>query len=320
MAVPGVVAGEVWRAVRPVDRYQRLLWWCGTALVASGAVHGVVAVVDFEPWWGPVSWRKPVVFGLSFGLLVWTVVWIVRHLPARWWARVAAGLVVFTSVTEVALITAQRWRGTASHFNQSTGTDSAIWSVIGTLTLPLILGILLLLVFAFFRFDGGAASKIAALVGLTAVLVAGAIGQKMAAIGERTFDETGQVPYELVFGAAGSAKLAHAVGLHGLQFLVLLAVLCEAGRLGTRAAAAVLGAAALGYAATFGAITATAYAGRGPLHPTAPMAVLLGTGLLTMAGTTIVAVLKASWKRGAQSRSASTSASYASNVSTNTRR
>jgi hypothetical protein len=34
--------------------------------MASEALHGVVAVVDREPWWGAVSWRKPVAFGVPF--------------------------------------------------------------------------------------------------------------------------------------------------------------------------------------------------------------------------------------------------------------
>ncbi|MFF3936966.1 hypothetical protein [Streptomyces phaeofaciens] len=290
MSVPGGAAAEVWRAVRPAGRYQRLLWWCGTVLVASGAVHGVVAVVDFAPWWGPVSWRKPVVFGVSFGLMVWAVVWIVRQLPDRWWVRTGAGLVALTSVAEVGLITAQRWRGRASHFNQATDTDAAIWSVIGTLVLPLILGVVVLLVAALVRFDGGVASRVAVVVGLVAVLAAGAIGQKTAALGEQVFDETGHVPHDVLFGAAGSAKLAHAVGLHGLQLLALLAILCEAGRLGRRAAGAVVGLGALGYAAVFGAITATAYAGRAPLHPTALMGALLIAGLLVLTAAALLAL------------------------------
>ncbi|MEU1516395.1 hypothetical protein ABZ490_30365 [Streptomyces sp. NPDC005811] len=301
MKVLGVCANAVWRAVRPVDRYQRLLWWCGTALTASGVFHGVVALIDSAPWWGPVSWRKPVVFGVSFGLLVWAVVWILRQLADRWWTRAAAGLVVFGSVVEALLITAQRWRGTASHFNRATDTDAAVWGLIGNVVLLLVLGVVVLLVAALIRFEGGAAPRIAVLVGLTAVLAAGGIGQRMAAIGEQTFDDTGHVPYEILFGAAGSAKLAHAVGLHGLQLLAVLAILCEAGRLGARAAAAVTGLAALGYSAFFAAITVTAYDGRAPLHPSAAMAVLLAAGLLTTAVAALVAFTQASPRRGARS-------------------
>ncbi|WP_236067379.1 hypothetical protein [Streptomyces brasiliscabiei] len=289
-----VLVSDVWRAVRPKGRFQRLLWWCGTALVVSGAAHALVAVIDQEPWWGPVSWRKPVAFGVSFGLLVWSVVWIVKQMPARWWVRVPAGLIVAVSLFEVGLISAQRWRGVASHFNQATDTDSAIWSVIGTLILPLILGLVWLFVAALVRFDGSAAARIATLAGLAAVLVAGYIGMDMAAIGEAAFDDTGRVPDEVLFGAAGSAKLAHAAGLHGIQFLAVLAILSDAGRLPRRRAGALLALASLGYAAAFGAITATAYAGRAPYDGTAPWAVVLAAGVLGAGAVAVVVLAQAS--------------------------
>ena len=51
-------------------------------MLACGAVH---AVVDGAPWWGAVSWRKPVVFGMSLGLLACSAVWVLRQLPVRRW-------------------------------------------------------------------------------------------------------------------------------------------------------------------------------------------------------------------------------------------
>ncbi|WP_226967198.1 hypothetical protein [Streptomyces phaeolivaceus] len=289
-----VLATDVWRAVRPEGRFQRLLWWCGTALVVSGAVHGLVAVIDREPWWGPVSWRKPVAFGVSFGLLLWSVVWVVKQMPARWWVRVPAALIVLVGVLEVGLITAQRWRGVASHFNQATDTDSAIWSAIGTLILPLILGLVWLFVAALIRFDGSGAARVATLVGLAAVLVAGYIGGDMAAVGEAAFDDTGRVPDEVLFGAAGSAKLAHAAGLHGIQLLAVLAILADAGRLPSRRAATMLALASLGYAAAFGAVTATAYAGRAPYDATAPWWIVLAAGVLTTGAAAVLVLAQAS--------------------------
>src|SRR2546430_2699313 len=68
LAMSGILR-QVWLAVRPITGQQRFLWWCGTLLLASGAVHAVVAAVDWAPWWGAVSWRKPVVFGMSLGIL-----------------------------------------------------------------------------------------------------------------------------------------------------------------------------------------------------------------------------------------------------------
>ncbi|KFF98594.1 hypothetical protein IQ62_23875 [Streptomyces scabiei] len=93
-----------------------------------------------------------------------------------------------------------------------------------------------------------------------------------------------------MFAAAGSAKLAHATGLHGLQLLAVLAILCDAGRPRPRRAGTVLAVAALGYAAFFGAVTETAYAGRAPYDPTAPVGVLLAAGVL-ITGTAAVLVL-----------------------------
>ncbi|WP_234441217.1 hypothetical protein [Streptomyces scabiei] len=127
-------------------------------------------------------------------------------------------------------------------------------------------------------------------MGLAAVLVAGYVGKDMAAIGEAAFDDTGRVPREVLFAAAGSAKLAHATGLHGLQLLAVLAILCDAGRPRPRRAGTVLAVAALGYAAFFGAVTETAYAGRAPYDPTAPVGVLLAAGVL-ITGTAAVLVL-----------------------------
>jgi hypothetical protein len=282
--------GTVVRAVRPVGTYQRLLWWGGTLLLTSGAVHAVVAAVDGSSWWGPVSWRKPVAFGLSLGLLLWTAVWIMRQMPDRWWVRVPAALVGISSLAEGALITMQRWRGVASHFNQAEPFDAGVWSAIGMLIIPLTLGVLLLLVASLVRFHGTLASRIAVVAGLSGVLAAGVIGKDMAAIGEAAVAATGHVPADVLFGAAGSAKLAHFVGLHGLQLLAVLAIVLDAGRLRPRAAGMAMLTAVLGYTAVFAAVTATAYAGRAPFAPTVAMSLLLVAGVLAVTAVGGVAV------------------------------
>lgn len=88
-------------------------FWIFSALVHTG----LLAATGFE-WSGSVSWRKPIVFGLSIGLLLMTVGWILDRLPDR--PRLA-GTIAWTlgvsSTIEVGLITVQAWRGEASHFN-----------------------------------------------------------------------------------------------------------------------------------------------------------------------------------------------------------
>jgi hypothetical protein len=277
---------QVWLAVRPITAQQRFLWWCGTLLLASGAVHVVVAVVDWAPWWGAVSWRKPVVFGMSFGILAWSAVWVTRQLPVRRWGWLPVGLLGGGSIVEVIAITMQRWRGTASHFNYETSFDTAVWSVMSKVVILVALAVAVLLVWSLVRFRGTPAARIAVVVGLVAMMVSGYIGYGMAAVGEATAAATGQAPATIVFGATGSAKLAHALGMHGLQVLGLLAIGLGIRPPSTRTQVGLMILAAAGYASVFAAVTATAYAGRPWTSPTAPLA------LLTLAG--VAAVLAAS--------------------------
>ncbi|MCZ7456231.1 hypothetical protein [Streptomyces sp. WMMC940] len=256
-----VVLRQVWSAVRPVTAQQRFLWWCGALLLASGAVHAVVAALDWAPWSGAVSWRKPVVFGMSFGVLSWSAVWVMRQLPVRRWGWLPASLLGTGSVVEVALITMQRWRGEASHFNQKPAFDSAVWSVMGSVVILVAFAVALFLVWSLVRFEGTPAARIAVVAGLLAILVSGYIGFGMAGEGEAVVDATGRVPDTVVFGAEGSAKLAHAVGMHGLQVLGLLAVGLGLRLPSARAQVRLMFLAVVGYGALFASVATTAYAG-----------------------------------------------------------
>ena len=84
------------------------------ALVVSGLLHLGVFVVDDRPWAGPLSWRKPATFGLSFGLTLATVVWVTSYVVVA--ARTRAVLAVFMvdCVVEIAGITLQAWRSGAA--------------------------------------------------------------------------------------------------------------------------------------------------------------------------------------------------------------
>jgi hypothetical protein len=277
---------QVWLAVRPITAQQRFLWWCGTLLLASGAVHGVVAAVDWAPWWGAVSWRKPVVFGMSLGMLAWSAVWVMRQLPVRRWGWLPAGLLAGGSIVELIAIAMQRWRGEASHFNYRTSFDAAVWGVMSKAIIIVALALAVLLVWSLVQFRGTPAARIAVVAGLSAMMVSGYIGYDMAALGEAAAAATGHAPASIVFGAAGSAKLAHALGMHGLQVLGVLAVGLGLRPLPARTQIGVMTVATAGYASVFAAVIATAYAGHAWISPTRPLA------LLTLAG--FVALLAAS--------------------------
>ncbi|MBB5872993.1 hypothetical protein F4553_006427 [Allocatelliglobosispora scoriae] len=285
----------IFRQVRPVTGQQRLLWWSGALLLASAVVHTVVAIVDGGPWLGAVSWRKPVVFGFSFGVLLWSAVWIMRNLSDRWFGWLPAGLLGGASLLEVSLITMQRWRGVPSHFNADTTLDDNVFSVMGMSVVVVVLAVVWLLVWALVRFRGSPAARLAAVAGLLAVLASGVIGKDMIAEGEAVVAATGHVPAGVVFGVEGSAKLAHAVAMHGLQLLIALAIGLRLGRRSSRSQTGIMLLAIGGYGALLTSVTVTAYAGRSVTDPQPPMALLGAAGVIVVAAC--LAVTAAAWVR-----------------------
>nr|WP_240930062.1 hypothetical protein [Streptomyces coryli] len=95
--------------------------------MVAGVFHFGVFLVDGGAWAGPVSWRKPTTFGLSFGLTLISVAWVTSYLRmgerARNWLL---GIFAADCVVEVGGITLQAWRGVPSHFNRETGFNSAV--------------------------------------------------------------------------------------------------------------------------------------------------------------------------------------------------
>src|SRR4051794_22552620 len=112
------------RAVRLPVR----LWDASPPLVAVGALMlgaaaaaSVGMVVDPRVITGAPAWLKPLKFAISTAVYSLTLAWIFRWLMAWPRARRTVGwttAIVF--VLEVAIIAAQAWRGTTSHFNVST--------------------------------------------------------------------------------------------------------------------------------------------------------------------------------------------------------
>lgn len=50
--------------------YQTFLYAAGVLLLGSGLFHTLVFLPDGGGWDGPLSWRKPILFGFSFGITV----------------------------------------------------------------------------------------------------------------------------------------------------------------------------------------------------------------------------------------------------------
>ncbi|WP_018564725.1 hypothetical protein [Streptomyces sp. PsTaAH-124] len=209
------------RALRPVERLCHIT---GLLLVVSGLVHLLVLAVDGGPWDGPVSWRKPITFGLSFGLTLIALTWVTSYLrvPDR---RRAALLAVLAAdcVVEVGGITLQAWRRVPSHLNMETPFDTAV-----SMTLAVGGGVLvvLLTVFAVASFRhrpaGPAGMPLALRSGFAVLLVALASGAAMIARGV-VLTRTGH--QQAAYHSTAPLKPLHGVSLHAVLVLPALALL-----------------------------------------------------------------------------------------------
>ncbi|MEV6851906.1 hypothetical protein [Actinoplanes sp. NPDC051411] len=208
------------RRERP--RVETLAYAIGGFLMLSGVVHFVVFLVDDSPWEGPVSWRKPTTFGLSFGITLITIAWISSKLimspRMRAWVL---GIFAADCVLEVAGITIQAWRRVPSHFNTETSFDSRIAMslafggavlviTLSTLAVPALRG----------RVRGGRDLRLAMRVGFALLILALGSGVVMIVKGTTLVRESHP---EQAYETAGFLKPVHGVTLHAVLVLPLVA-------------------------------------------------------------------------------------------------
>ncbi|GAA2821060.1 hypothetical protein [Saccharopolyspora taberi] len=191
-------------------------------LLASAAFHTVVLLLVGGPWDGPVSWRKPITFGLSFGVSVLTVTWICSLLPPA--ARTRALLLgAFTSAAllETSLITLQAWRGVPAHFNTETTFDTAVTRALAFGGVVLIAVVIALTIAALRPNPATAPSmRLALRAGLVALTLSMAAGAVMIAYG-LTLESAGRAAD--AYQSAGFLRPAHAVTMHAVLLLPSLA-------------------------------------------------------------------------------------------------
>jgi hypothetical protein len=198
---------------------RRVCYAIAGLLVVSGLVHGGILLITHGTWDGPVSWRKPMTFGLSFGLTLATITWLTAYVRLRSWIL---GLFAAACVLEVALITVQAWRHTPSHFNLSTPLDGVIARTLAAGGAVLVAVIAALTVAAFRNSAGPAPSmRLAIRAGLVILDLAMLTGAAMIVIGmSRVFGGDQQGAY----AAGAHLKPVHGATMHAVLVLPVLAV------------------------------------------------------------------------------------------------
>ena len=210
------------RSVSTRHPVEGVCYLVGVVLILVGTAHLGVAAVSDRPWLGPLSWRKPVTFGLSFGTTLIAITWVSSYLRLSTRARTAVlGIFAADCVLEVTGITVQAWRHEPSHFNTESRLDAIVaYSLaLGGAVLIATLGTLAVTAFRN-RIDGSPSMRLALRAGFALLLAGLAAGAAMIARGEILI-KSGHVA--AAYDTAGYLKWFHAVTLHAVLVLPALA-------------------------------------------------------------------------------------------------
>jgi len=172
----------------------------------SSAFHlGVWVTAGTPSLEGPVSWRKPMTFGISTGVLSVSLAWVIGLLPQTAGRVRQVWLFSLLLIAEVALIDMQQWRGVASHFNNATRFDGAVFTAMGVLITSAAVLIAVWTV-ALFRqpLSRSRGYGVAARAGMVMLNIGNLVGMIMAA------------------SEATALKPIHGVALHMIQVLPVL--------------------------------------------------------------------------------------------------
>ena len=205
--------------MKPVERAAYAI---GVLLMLSGIIHLAVLLISGGTWEGPLSLRKPMTFGLSFGLTLVNVTLIASFVPLKNRSRtLLLGIFAAACVLETFLVSLQAWRGVPSHFNVESPFDASVAQVLALGGFTLVT-VIVLLTFAAFRHRLAVPPplRLAIRAGLLALVGAQIAGAVMIATGMRLV--FGGDP-QLAYATAGWLKPVHAALMHGILVLPLLA-------------------------------------------------------------------------------------------------
>lgn len=226
-------------------RIQMTLAWKGIGdqfpLLAASAAFAAILLApslalmmfDARLVLGANPWLKPVKFELSILIFNLTVGWLLLRLalpPAS--AKIISSVVALAMLVEISAITVQAARGLPSHYNVSTPGNAAIF---GAMAVAIVFNTLAIawLCFLSFRPQDHLPPAVAWGIRLGIVLFLLASLQGFQIIGNQGHtvgagDGGPGLPFLRWSTRAGDLRVAHFIGIHGLQLLPLLGYLVSA--------------------------------------------------------------------------------------------
>jgi hypothetical protein len=199
-------------------------------LLISGAIHLPCLVMFGQSWEDPASFRKPILFGLSTGLTLWSLLHCLDLLRPRRGDRFLSAGLSLSLLVEVLLITVQAWRHRPSHFNRSTALDATIETSMGMLiafasSIVLLITLRAWLPHAWKHAHAGhhgtsATMQLALRWGLVFLTLSCVLGFVITQIGH--YNQLVGRPPE-IWPARGILKFPHGAALHAIQTLAIFA-------------------------------------------------------------------------------------------------
>lgn len=226
----------------------RALTWLSALMAALLVVTVIGLVVDDRTVGGQPAWLKPAKFAVSFAVYALTLAWLIGHLRrGRRVARWAAYVIVVTGVLEVGIIVFQAARGRASHYNEATPLDEALWQIMGPTIMVLWVATVVLTVLLWRDGMPDRASTWAVRLGMVLLLLGllqgftmvvptaeqlaldeQGVGTMMGAHAVGVGDGGPGMPLTGWSTTGGDLRIGHFVGMHGLQALLLFAMVLPA--------------------------------------------------------------------------------------------
>lgn len=192
---------------------------------------------------GAPAWMKPAKFAISIAIYGATLMWLLRFIPERpRLVAVISSLALAGFATEMALIAMQVVRGTTSHFNNATAFDATVFRIMGGVIVGMWLLTMLVAILLFRRQFAAPAIVWGVRLGVIAALLGMAVAFLMpqpTPAQEAAIAANGSSP---IVGAhavgvddggpglpivgwsttGGDLRVAHFVGLHGMQAVPLV--------------------------------------------------------------------------------------------------
>jgi hypothetical protein len=196
----------------------------GLAQLVALAFVLLAMLFDSRQLLGINIWIKPAKFLISSTIFLWTLGWLfslveVAAVSKGWAGGIAATMILLENVA----ISGQALRGERSHFNASSAANTAIFSLMG---LMIVINTLILALLLYWFFQSPKAMPAGALwgcrLGVCLAVLGSAEGMYMAQSGAHTVgaaDGGAGVPVLNWSKEAGDLRVAHFIGLHGLQVL-----------------------------------------------------------------------------------------------------